>query len=136
LADLNSVEEASNDIISQFGLIDLILNNAGVMALPSKQVTAQGVAMQSGTKQVGHFAFTHSHNTCSHICTPNGRVDNVASTAHTMAKATSSSTGSSSHVLIGNQPNIPHGAHMCNPNWPTFYLPSDCRNYVTCMETL
>jgi len=38
--------------------IDLLINNAGVMALPLRQVTVDGFEMQMATNYLGHFALT------------------------------------------------------------------------------
>ena len=38
--------------------VDLLINNAGVMALPRREVTADGFEMQLATNYLGHFALT------------------------------------------------------------------------------
>ena len=57
LADLSSVEAAAEDYAARFGALDVLVNNAGVMALPFR-ATADGFEMQFGTNHLGHFALT------------------------------------------------------------------------------
>jgi len=57
LADLDSVRSACTDILESYPRIDLLINNAGVMACPLGR-TAQGFEMQFGTNHLGHFLFT------------------------------------------------------------------------------
>lgn len=57
LADLDSVAGAAADIAARVERIDILLNNAGVMALPLRR-TVQGHEAQFGTNHLGHFALT------------------------------------------------------------------------------
>jgi NAD(P)-dependent dehydrogenase (short-subunit alcohol dehydrogenase family) len=56
LADLSSVRAFA----AQAGAlpVDLLVNNAGVMALPNREVTLDGFERQVGTNHLGHFALT------------------------------------------------------------------------------
>ncbi len=53
LADLSSIHEFADSVERA----DVLINNAGVMALPPKR-TADGFEMQFGTNHLGHFALT------------------------------------------------------------------------------
>jgi NAD(P)-dependent dehydrogenase (short-subunit alcohol dehydrogenase family) len=75
LASLASVREFA---AGYDGEIDLLINNAGVMAPPLGR-TADGFELQFGTNHLGHFALT---NLLLERVT--GRVVNVASGAHRM----------------------------------------------------
>ncbi|KAJ2921470.1 hypothetical protein H1R20_g15622, partial [Candolleomyces eurysporus] len=58
LSDLKSVKDAAEVFQSKETSLHLLFNNAGVMAPPTEQVTAQGYDMQFGTNVLGHFYFT------------------------------------------------------------------------------
>lgn len=58
LADLDSVREFAEGMIAEGRPIDILLNNAGVMAVPSHMTTAQGFELQLGTNFLGPFALT------------------------------------------------------------------------------
>lgn len=57
LADLGSVRECAAEFAGRYEGLDLLVNNAGVMALPYRR-TADGFEMQLGTNHLGHFALT------------------------------------------------------------------------------
>ena len=57
LADLNSVEQAADAVHERYGQLDLLLNNAGVMA-PPLTLTKQGHELQFGVNHLGHMALT------------------------------------------------------------------------------
>jgi NAD(P)-dependent dehydrogenase (short-subunit alcohol dehydrogenase family) len=55
LADLDSVRAF---VAAWDGPLNLLINNAGVMALPSRQLTDRGWELQFATNHLGHFALT------------------------------------------------------------------------------
>jgi len=57
LADLASVEAAADEVSKRVDHLDVLMNNAGVMAIPMTR-TADGFEMQFGTNHLGHFALT------------------------------------------------------------------------------
>ncbi|WP_133803114.1 oxidoreductase [Kribbella caucasensis] len=57
LADLDSVEKAAKTVAENHDRLDLLVNNADVMATPYL-ATAQGFELQLGTNHLGHFALT------------------------------------------------------------------------------
>jgi NAD(P)-dependent dehydrogenase (short-subunit alcohol dehydrogenase family) len=58
LADLGSVEAAASEIAERWDSVDILLNNAGLMAIPHREETAQGNEMQFGVNHLAHFALT------------------------------------------------------------------------------
>jgi NAD(P)-dependent dehydrogenase (short-subunit alcohol dehydrogenase family) len=58
LADLTSVERFADGFLAGGQELDVLINNAGVMAIPHREITAQGYERQFGTNHLGHFALT------------------------------------------------------------------------------
>ncbi len=78
--DLTSLASVREFAASWEGPIDILINNAGVMATPLSR-TADGFELQLGTNHLGHFALTN-------LLLPNitGRVVTVSSIAHRQGK--------------------------------------------------
>jgi NAD(P)-dependent dehydrogenase (short-subunit alcohol dehydrogenase family) len=58
LASLASVAAFADRLIAEGRPLDLLVNNAGVMALPTRQTTIDGFEMQLGVNYLAHFALT------------------------------------------------------------------------------
>ena len=58
LADLASVREFADSVLADGQPVDLLLNNAGVMAPPVRHETADGFELQLGSNVLGPFALT------------------------------------------------------------------------------
>ncbi len=58
LASLASVAALADQMAAEGRPLDLLVNNAAVMALPQRKITADGFEMQFGTNYLGHFALT------------------------------------------------------------------------------
>jgi len=79
LADLTSVRRGAAEA-AEIGPLDLLVNNAGVMALPYSR-TVDGFEMQFGTNPLGPFLLT-GLLLPQLVASGNGRIVNVASQAH------------------------------------------------------
>lgn len=94
LASFKSVREASAEITSLLetpeeqepSSISVLLNNAGVMALPDRRLTSDGNEFQFQTNHLGHFLFTLSLINSRCLDLSSGRVINVASSAYQFAR--------------------------------------------------
>jgi NAD(P)-dependent dehydrogenase (short-subunit alcohol dehydrogenase family) len=58
LTSLESVRRAADQLRADYPRIDLLINNAGVMYVPTRETTKDGFEMQFGTNHLGHFALT------------------------------------------------------------------------------
>jgi NAD(P)-dependent dehydrogenase (short-subunit alcohol dehydrogenase family) len=80
LASLADIRRAAAALRAAHPRLDVLLNNAGVMALPYRQ-TADGFEMQLGTNHLGHFALT-GLLLDTLLATPGARVVTVSSGFH------------------------------------------------------
>jgi len=84
LMDLASVKEFADQFNKMYSNLDVLLNNAGIMATPYFK-TKDGFEAQLGTNHLGHFALTGL--LLDRIKdTPGSRVVNVSSMAHKSGK--------------------------------------------------
>ncbi len=79
LGDLSSVRKASEEILGSHEVLDVLVNNAGVMAMPERR-TVDGFEMQLGVDHLGHFALT-AHLLPALLRAEAARVVTVSSTA-------------------------------------------------------
>jgi NAD(P)-dependent dehydrogenase (short-subunit alcohol dehydrogenase family) len=82
LADLATVEATAGEVRRRVDHLDVLCNNAGVMATPYRR-TVDGFELQLGTNHLGHFALT-AHLLPLLLRAPAPRVVTVASSAHRM----------------------------------------------------
>jgi len=80
LSDLGSVRRFAEGLISEHSTIDLLINNAGIMACPEARV-GPGWESQFGVCHMGHFALTQALMPTLQA-TPGARVVALSSTAH------------------------------------------------------
>jgi NAD(P)-dependent dehydrogenase (short-subunit alcohol dehydrogenase family) len=78
LGSLSSVRKFAEGMVADHPHIDLLINNAGVMATPRTE-TADGFELQFGTNHLGHFALT-AQLMPSLLRAPAARVVTVTST--------------------------------------------------------
>ncbi|XP_008295185.1 retinol dehydrogenase 13-like [Stegastes partitus] len=84
LASLQSVRQLAKDILASEERLDVLINNAGIMACPKWQ-TEDGFEMQFGVNHLGHFLLTNCLLDLLKKSTPS-RVVNVSSLAHERGK--------------------------------------------------
>ena len=85
MASLASIRSFAAAFIARRIPLDLLINNAGVMALPTRELTADGFERQFGTNHLGHFALT-GLLLPELLAAPAPRVVTVASLAHRTGK--------------------------------------------------
>jgi NAD(P)-dependent dehydrogenase (short-subunit alcohol dehydrogenase family) len=103
LADLDSVASAAERLTADLDHLDVLMNNAGVMAVPLAR-TPQGFEMQFGTNHLGHFALT-------------GRLLPVLAKASAPRVVTVSSFGHKPGRIRWDDPNWHERYHA----WPAYF---------------
>lgn len=84
LSSLASVRECAAGLAEELDHLDVLVNNAGIMAVP-KAVTVDGFESQLGTNHLGHFALT-GLLLPTLLAAPEPRVVSVSSNAHKFGK--------------------------------------------------
>lgn len=85
LASLASVESFAERVREDHDHLDILINNAGVMAIPERR-TVDGFEMQLGTNHLGHYALT-ARLLRLLVNTPGSRVVSVTSTARLFGRS-------------------------------------------------
>jgi retinol dehydrogenase-12 len=81
LGSFASVAAFADAFKAKYGRCDVLLNNAGIMAPPSRQLTVDGHEVQLQVNHLGHFLLTDLLLDTL-LAAPAARIINVASTAH------------------------------------------------------
>src|SRR3954464_1141280 len=85
LADLGSVRKFAEAYAGERAHLDILVDNAGVMALDERRTTADGFGMQFGTNHLAHFALTGMWLP-QLLARPHSRVVAVTSFGHKIGK--------------------------------------------------
>lgn len=81
LSSLATVRECAEQLGNSLEKIDILINNAGIMACPEMRTT-EGFEMQIGTNHFGHFLLTNLLMPQLKKAAPHARIINVSSMAH------------------------------------------------------
>lgn len=79
LASLAGIRATTDRIREKGETFDVVIANAGVMAVPDRRLTGDGFEMQFGTNHLGHFLFV---NRIADLIKDGGRLVNLASAGH------------------------------------------------------
>ena len=111
LSSLDSVRTAADELRAAHPRIDLLINNAGVMYVPTRETTKDGFEMQFGTNHLGHFALT-GLLLDNMLSVDGSRVVTVSSVGHRSWPGSISTTCSWSATTTASRP-------TASPSWPT-----------------
>lgn len=80
LADLSSIRAAAKTVLKDVPRIDALINNAGIMFPPRRELTKDGFELQFGVNHLGHFLLTGLLK--DRVIESTGRFVSVSSLAH------------------------------------------------------
>lgn len=55
----DSIRKAAQELNASISHLDVLINNAGIMSVQERTLTAQGIEVQFATNHLGHFLFTN-----------------------------------------------------------------------------
>ena len=87
LASLASIRSAASTLLDAGRPLDVLVNNAGIMALPTRQTTADSFERQVGVNHLGPFLLTSSLLPLLADPSISSRIVNLASSAHQFARS-------------------------------------------------
>ena len=82
LSSFDSIKSFVSEFNDQYKKLDVLINNAGIMALPQRETSVDGLEAQVGTNHYGHFLLTAL---LFPKISKNGRIINHSSLAHQFA---------------------------------------------------
>ena len=112
LSSFNSIRECASKLNIILDKIDILLNNAGVMACPLSR-TIDRLEMQIGTNHFGHFLLTNLLLPLLRKGGPGTRVVTVSSIAHTSGKQFNEFEQLTNHSELNHQVIFLFNLHVC-----------------------
>src|SRR6266536_4270070 len=82
LSSQDSVRKAAAQVLDMTSVVDVLINNAGVMMTPEFKATPEGVEWHFGINHLGHFLFTNLIIPTLLKAPIGARIVNVSSNAH------------------------------------------------------
>lgn len=120
LSSLKSVREASTEVLGweDVPTIDIVINNAGVMSIPERTLSADGIELHLATNHVGHFLFNN-------LIMPK-----------IIAAAKNSPAGAARIINVSSMATIISPLRVSDANWekPTSQLPDKEKPNLTIMK--
>jgi len=82
----SSVRKAAATVIEKVSKIDVLINNAGIMALPKFQTSKDGIELQFATNHIAHFLLKKLLMPLVLAASPGSRIINLSSAAHVLGE--------------------------------------------------